>query len=111
MLSSDEPGVRDGLNPGIHAIVSLDEPLHPSTFELNSNEKNSSRSKPSSGEVHIVLFYWPVDDAFKTDEISRSNVSCLYLRTLHELCDCVLIESSMKEVKHHFNLWWHAGVG
>ena len=107
-MSGNEPGGRDCLKPGIHAIMSLNESLHPSTFRLTNSTKNND-SKPPFGEVNIGLFYWPVDDAFDivehnfgNDGIDRSNVSCLYLRTLHEICDCVLIESSMNEVKRCF---------
>ena len=100
-MSGDEPDRHDILNPGIHAIMSLEESLHPSTFTLN-NKKTTDDCKPP---FSVVLFYWPVDDAFDIPDhdfviggIDRSNVSCLYLRTLHEICDCVLIESSMTEV-------------
>ena len=96
-MKKESNGTEKVLNRGIHAIVSLNESSHPSTMVLeNENERPVCR---------VVLFYWPVDDAFEIDNhnfgrrgIRRSNVSCLFLRTLHEICDCVVIESSIDEV-------------
>ena len=102
LMRRDSGDENDVLKPGTHAIMSLDESSHPSTIRSNIWKTNGC-SKPL---FRIVIFYWPVKDAFDIDAcnfgiggIDRSNVSCLYLRTLHELCDCVLIESSMDEVE------------
>ena len=69
----------------------LNEGSHPGTTALQDSG--------TTPEVRISLFYWPVDGAFDVANISRSNISCLYLRTLHEICDCVMVESSMNEVQ------------
>ena len=88
-LGNDGKSKEDNLKPGIHAIMSLNEELHPTTTAMNDGTQVL---------VRVALFYWPIDRAFDTDKINRSNISCLYLRTLHEICDSVMIESSMDEV-------------
>ena len=80
----------DSLKPGIHTTMSLKENEHPTTIAMKNDGKQVV--------VRVALFYWPVDDAFDIHSINRSNTSCFYLRTLHEICDCVMIESSMNEV-------------
>ena len=76
------------LSPGIHAMVPLDKTKHPSsTRKLGS--------KPSFFD--IIVFYWPVDDAFKN--IERGNVSSLFLRILHEISATVCIPVASQEVK------------
>ena len=94
----DESGDHEEyLRPGIHAIMSIEESIHPTTLRAQNIDK-----KPL---FTINLFYWPVDDAFdmptdiSSSGISRSNVSCLYLRTLHEIADCVVVPVNMNEVK------------
>ena len=95
----DEERDEELLKPGIHAIMSIDESLHPTTLRAQNIDEIPL--------FRIVLFYWPVDDAFDlpTDitsgGITRSNVSCLYLRTLHEITDCVVVSVTMKEVTLH----------
>ena len=85
------------LKPGIHAIMSIEESLHPTTLRTQNIDE-----KPL---FEIILFYWPVNEAFDmptditSSGISRDNVSCLYLRTLHEITDCVAIPVNMSEVK------------
>lgn len=85
------------LTPGIHAILPLDAATHPTTFKTRNSGALALR---------VVLFYWPVDDAFDIPSmgsrfrgICRSNVSCLYLRILHEITDCVMVSVSKQEVK------------
>ena len=86
------------LKPGIHAIMSLNESRHPTTLRAENRDKIPV--------FEIILFYWPVNDAFeiapqgtKGFGIRRANVSCLYLRALHEISDCVLLPVSMNEVR------------
>jgi len=54
--------------------------------EINKNQKT----------VKLIMFYWPIIDAFV--DIQRSNLSCLFIRLLHELCHTVIIPSSIKEI-------------
>ena len=97
--------IRKVLKPGIHAIMSLDESIHPTTIKLN----NENDKKPL---FRVVLFYWPVKDAFEVKSkcsdfgagIDRSNVSSLYVRVLHEICNCVVIESTINEVELLFSV-------
>ena len=75
--------------------MSSDESDHPTTLKAqNRDEKPLCR---------IGLIYWPVDDAFEAAPdgfgIGRENVSCLYLRILHEITDCVVLPVSASEVK------------
>ena len=87
----DETRDEELFNPGIHAILSIDESLHPTTLRAQ-NSKEIQLFK-------IVLFYWPVYNVFDVNfGINRSNVSCLYLRTLHEISDCVVAPLSMQQV-------------
>ena len=84
------------VKPGIHAIMSIEESLHPTTLRAQNCDQIPL--------FNIILFYWPVNDAFEmptditSSGISRDNVSCLYLRTLHEITDCVAIPVNMNEV-------------
>lgn len=93
-------GTKSLLKPGIHAVMSIEESKHPTTISQANPEV-----KPT---FEIVLFYWPVLDAFKIPKglsdhgISRSNVSVLYLRVLHEMTDCVCIPVTMNEVMIFF---------
>ena len=93
----DEKRDEELLNPGIHAIMSIDESLHPTTLRAQHIDKNPL--------FNIILFYWPVNDAFDMPSditrsgITRSNVSCLYLRILHEITDRVVVPVSMNEVR------------
>ena len=81
---------------GIHAIMSIEESNHPTTL---------SRLNPKvKAQCKVVLFYWPVSDAFEHPNglvnygINRSNVSSLYLRILHEISDSVCMPVTMNEV-------------
>lgn len=85
------------LHAGIHAILSIDESTHPTTLsQSNLNDKPV---------CSIVLFYWPIADAFENPNgvlnygINRSNVSSLYLRILHEISDSVCIPVTTQEVE------------
>ena len=85
------------LKAGIHAIMSIDESVHPTTV---------SQAQPNDKPiVNVVLFYWPVVDAFENPNgvinygINRSNVSSLYLRILHEISDSVCIPVTTQEVE------------
>ena len=70
------------VSPGIHAIVSLNEKDHPSHWLKKKNRRkhrninvNMQDGKMKRKTFHIVLFYWPINDAFTN--IKRSNVSRL----------------------------------
>ena len=97
----DKEREEELLKPGIHAIMSIDESDHPTTLKAQNRDE-----KPL---CKIGLIYWPVDDAFEVAPagvgdfgIRRGNVSCLYLRILHEITDCVVLPVSSSEVEFCF---------
>ena len=80
--------LNDKLNPGIYAIIPLNEENHAS----NQLKYNGNIGKP----FDIILFYWPIYDAF--DKIDRNSQTTVFIRVLHELCSTVCVLTNANEV-------------
>ncbi|ETO06455.1 hypothetical protein RFI_30937, partial [Reticulomyxa filosa] len=70
---------KNCLPPGIHALLPLEQLV----------------SLPS---IYVVLFYWPVKNAFAKDNIKRSNISCLFSRVLQEVSTTLCIPITKQDL-------------
>ena len=73
------------IEPGIHAIMSLQERNHPSNQLIGTQEI-----------CDIVLIHWPNDGTF--ERVRSSNNTSVFLRALHEICDTVCIPITKQDV-------------
>lgn len=77
------------IEPGIHAIMSLEESNHPSNQLIGTQEI-----------CDIVLIYWPIDDAF--ERVRSSNSTTVFVRAMHEICDTVCVPVTKQDVSLFF---------
>ncbi|ETO19812.1 hypothetical protein RFI_17419 [Reticulomyxa filosa] len=70
---------KDCLAPGIHALLPFKRPK-------------------SLSPIPILLFYWPVRNAFTKNYIKRKNISCLFARVLQEVSATLCIPVSKQEL-------------